>query len=294
MNRPATHFAALGLLALALGLLPACSGGAPPWQEDDIYDVSGDYKIGQPYEISGVWYHPRHEPDYDETGIASWYGPGFHGRTTANGEIFDQEALTAAHTTLPMPVLVRVTNLENGRSLLLRVNDRGPFIDGRIIDVSRHAAEQLGFREQGLAWVRVQYVAGGPGNGGATRLASAAVNDAADAPVPQPRSDPSPAAPETAPAPLAGGQLFVQMQALADYPQAAALRDRLRRFGGARIDELVIDGVRHYRLRIGPWADERTAYDMLQEIVARGYAQAQLVAVSERIIGGAELLLSGQ
>src|SRR5580692_13063327 len=102
---------------------------------------NGTYKVGQPYQIEGTWYYPREQPDYDETGVASWYGPTFHGQHTANGEIFDANGISAAHRTLPMPVNVRVTNLENGKSLIVRVNDRGPFARGRIIDLSAHAAD---------------------------------------------------------------------------------------------------------------------------------------------------------
>ena len=120
----------------------------------------GQYKVGKPYQIAGVWYHPKADYNYQETGIASWYGPGFHGKTTANGETYDQNDLTAAHRTLPMPSIVRVTNLENGKSIKLRVNDRGPFARGRIIDVSARAAELLGFKQQGTAKVRVSIVAG--------------------------------------------------------------------------------------------------------------------------------------
>lgn len=116
----------------------------------------GQYKVGRPYQIANVWYYPREDYAYDETGIASWYGPGFHGKATANGEIYDQNAMTAAHRTLPMPSMVQVTNLENGRSVKVRINDRGPFAHGRIIDMSKRAAELLGFRNQGTAKVRVQ------------------------------------------------------------------------------------------------------------------------------------------
>jgi len=115
------------------------------------------YKIGKPYRIKGKLYYPKKDANYDEIGIASWYGPKFHNKLTANGEIFNQNAYTAAHRTLPMPSIVKVTNLENGRSLLLRVNDRGPFAGGdRIIDLSKIAAEKLGFKKKGLAKVRVQ------------------------------------------------------------------------------------------------------------------------------------------
>jgi rare lipoprotein A len=114
------------------------------------------YKIGKPYQVDGVWYYPKADMDYDETGIASWYGPGFHGQYTANGEIYDQNGLTAAHKTLPLPSMVRVTNLDNGRSIVVRVNDRGPFVNGRIIDLTRRDAQLLGFIDQGTAKVRVQ------------------------------------------------------------------------------------------------------------------------------------------
>ncbi len=116
------------------------------------------YKVGTPYQIAGVWYYPREEPDYDQTGIASWYGANFHGRLTANGEIFDRSVISAAHPTLPMPVNVRVTNLDNGRSIVVRINDRGPFVRGRIIDLSEQAADLLGFKLQGLARVRVSFI----------------------------------------------------------------------------------------------------------------------------------------
>lgn len=119
----------------------------------------GEYKVGNPYQIRGVWYYPKVDYDYRETGIASWYGPNFHGRPTANGERFDMNALSAAHRTLPLPSFVQVTNLENGRRLVLRVNDRGPFAHGRIIDVSRRAAELLGFKIRGTARVRVSILA---------------------------------------------------------------------------------------------------------------------------------------
>ncbi|MEQ1868252.1 MAG: septal ring lytic transglycosylase RlpA family protein, partial [Micropepsaceae bacterium] len=118
---------------------------------------AGNYKVGTPYQIAGVWYYPKEDPFYDETGVASWYGEDFHGKATANGERYDMDAFTAAHRTLPMPTIVRVTNLENGRSIKLRVNDRGPYARGRIIDVSNRAAKLLGFSNKGTARVRVQF-----------------------------------------------------------------------------------------------------------------------------------------
>ena len=120
---------------------------------------SPQYKIGKPYQIQGTWYYPAEDFGYEETGIASWYGAQFHGRRTANGEIYDMNTLTAAHRTLPMPSFVRVTNLGNGRSLILKVNDRGPFARNRIIDISRRGAQLLGFHDAGTARVRVQIMA---------------------------------------------------------------------------------------------------------------------------------------
>lgn len=114
------------------------------------------YKIGNPYEIKDIWYYPKRDLTYEETGIASWYGEKFHGKLTANGEIFNKDIISAAHKTLPMPSMVRVTNLDNGNVLNVRINDRGPYIHGRIIDLSEKAADLLGFKDIGTARVRVK------------------------------------------------------------------------------------------------------------------------------------------
>ena len=117
----------------------------------------GEYKVGKPYQIKGKTFYPKESFDYLEAGVASWYGPNFHGKKTANGEIFNMNLLTAAHKTLQLPSLVKVTNIENNRSLVLRVNDRGPFVKNRIIDVSKKAASILGFQKKGTANVIVEY-----------------------------------------------------------------------------------------------------------------------------------------
>ncbi len=115
------------------------------------------YKVGNPYKINGKWYYPAIDYEYDEVGYASWYGPGFHGKKTANGEIFNQNKISAAHRTLPLPSIVKVTNLENGKVLsFVRVNDRGPFARNRIIDLSKEAAKELGFVNKGVTKVRVE------------------------------------------------------------------------------------------------------------------------------------------
>ena len=125
----------------------------------------GFYKVGQPYQISGRWYTPQEDPTYDRRGVASWYGDDFHGRKTANGEIYDMQALSAAHPTLPMPSYVYVTNEVNGRTLLIRVNDRGPYAHDRLIDLSKATARALAFEGRGLAQVRVRYAGPAPLNG---------------------------------------------------------------------------------------------------------------------------------
>ncbi len=118
----------------------------------------GRAQIGKPYKVRGKWYRPREQPGYDKTGMASWYGPNFHGRLTANGEVYDQYALSGAHPTFPLPSYARVTNLANGNSVVVRVNDRGPYAHGRVIDMSAKAAELLDYKKKGIARVRVQYL----------------------------------------------------------------------------------------------------------------------------------------
>jgi len=125
----------------------------------------GRAMIGKPYQIKGKWYYPAQEPDYSKVGLASWYGSEFHGKLTANGEVFDMHHLTAAHPTMPLPSYARVTNLKNGASLVVRINDRGPFAHNRIIDLSRRAAELLGYKNSGLTDVKVEYVGPAPVHG---------------------------------------------------------------------------------------------------------------------------------
>lgn len=175
-KRWAAEAAVLALTGLTLA---ACAGGpAPPLasvaggglqaggtggQPNSRYSGSG---TSRPYQVNGVWYYPKEQPDYDAIGIASWYGDAFHNRHTADGEVFDMTLPSAAHATLPLPSLVEVTNLANGKTLIVRVNDRGPFVDGRIIDLSKEAAAELGFVAAGVTKVRVRYVGRAPDAGG--------------------------------------------------------------------------------------------------------------------------------
>ena len=158
------RFAVYAILFACIALLTAC-GSSPsgPGARGPTAHAGGPtqgyYKVGSPYQIDGVTYTPAVDYDYDETGIASWYGPDFHGKITANGELYDMNEVTGAHRTLPMPSLVRVTNLDNGRTIVVRVNDRGPYARGRILDMSRRGAQLLGYEKTGTAKVRVQIMA---------------------------------------------------------------------------------------------------------------------------------------
>lgn len=154
---------------------------------DVIPKGNGRYHVGKPYVIAGITYVPQENPNYRAVGTASWYGDAFHGRLTSNGEIFDMRALTAAHPTLPLPSYVRVTNMANGKSVVVRVNDRGPFHSNRVIDVSSRAAELLGFRNHGTARVRVEYVGKANLNGSDDRRLEATLrHNGTPAPAPNP------------------------------------------------------------------------------------------------------------
>ena len=173
---PARKTAVLGLAAAAM--LAGCSSGSDRVSDARLAPASkrytnesysarvadgssipkggGTYKLGSPYKIGGRWYVPREEPTYDQMGVASWYGEDFHGRKTANGEVYDMNALTAAHPTLPLPSYAYVTNLNNGRTALVRINDRGPYANDRLIDLSRQTSRMLGYEGHGLARVRIR------------------------------------------------------------------------------------------------------------------------------------------
>src|SRR3954465_5762110 len=144
----------------------------------------GTYRVGKPYTVAGRIYVPEEDPNYRAEGVASWYGDDFHGRLAANGEVFDMASLTAAHPTLPIPSYARVTNLRNGKSLVVRVNDRGPYHGNRLIDVSNKAAELLDFKGNGVAKVRVEYVGRAPLEGSDDRQLMATLRTGVPAPSP--------------------------------------------------------------------------------------------------------------
>jgi len=271
----------------------------------------GTYKVGQPYQIQGTWYYPKEDPTYDETGVASWYGPSFYEKSTANGEIYHAGDLTAAHRTLPMPVNVRVTNLDNGKSIVVRVNDRGPFAKGRIIDLSERAAEALGYKTAGTARVRVQFVSRADLDGGrpppdttppevatavpaapTTRVATDAIatvpGTAVAAPVvAKPLPTPLPSIPTadaavatqptgvvTQTAPVAT-RLYVQAGAFTNYQNAARLAQRLG--GGLQISSITRNGQTVYRVRSGPFDDIGDADSALARLTAAGSNDAKIV-----------------
>jgi rare lipoprotein A len=310
----------VAMLTAAAGLLGACSEAQLALHAtksveqafDDSSTTHGAYKVGNPYAVEGVWYTPREDFAYDETGIASWYGPGFHAKRTANGDVFDQNALTAAHPTLQMPAKVQVTNLENGRSIALVVNDRGPYKRGRILDVSRRAAQLLGFDANGTARVRVKVLtdeslqmAALAGRKGASTTMVAknsprvvppvpavpreAVAVASLDPVPIPAAPPSsvpPAAPPLSPTPAAAPvtlapvgptSLFVQAGAFTQRANAERLRVRLTPIGPTQISEFQQGNQHFYRVRVGPLRSVDEADAALGRVVGQGQSDARVV-----------------
>lgn len=284
------------------------------------------YKVGKPYQINGIWYYPAVDYDYAETGIASWYGRKFHGRQTANGEIFSMNELTAAHRTLPLPSLVRVTNLGNGRSLVLRVNDRGPFARGRIIDVSRRAADLLGFRNRGTAKVRVEVLpeeslkvavlaqkntpsmksavrmpAVPQGAVSATALPGSAPPRRVDSKMPTTRWGIRPEQGRVVAAdwgkerevngvvtvsPVQRSQIYVQAGSFVDVRNAEALRSKLSRIATANVRPMLIGKQKYYRVRLGPLLNVKDADYVLEKVISRGHSNAAIVIEQGTPIGG--------
>lgn len=267
--------------------------------------AGGKYKVGAPYQVAGVWYSPKEERDYDQQGLATWYGAEHHLKPTANGEIFDRFALSAAHTTLPLPSIVEVTNLENGKSIQVRVNDRGPFHDGGLIDLSQAAAQQLGFEQQGRANVRVRYV--GPAPLGAPdaglRYSGYTPSSPSDqlpgGPIPyagltsSPNTAPlSPAVGSTPLAPVgagayapptststSGGLAYrIQAGAFADPANAQRVVGQLGSAVSATVEPFQrADGVTLYRVMVQGTPDEAEAWALRDRVAAYGFTEARVV-----------------
>jgi rare lipoprotein A len=186
--------ARIGTLVVLCGAVAACSASdklresrySPKVVADGepVPKGGGSYKVGGAYTVNGNTYQPSENRSYRAEGMASWYGADFHGRQTSNGEVYDMHAISAAHPTLPMPSYVRVTNLDNHRSIIVRVNDRGPYARNRIIDVSIGAAQALKFYEKGIARVRVEYVGRASLDGSDDRMLLATLREGSPAPAP--------------------------------------------------------------------------------------------------------------
>jgi rare lipoprotein A len=297
------------IATIGLALLLALASCAPRVADRSL----GTYKVGTPYNIGGVWYYPKEDPFYDETGIASWYGEDFHGKQTANGELYNMQALTAAHRTLPLPTIVRVTNLENGRSIRLRVNDRGPYARGRIIDVSKRAADLLGFKQNGTARVRVQYegrgkvadptqsadIDGSPATSTTTAAPVTSVAATQLAPPPGARASAPvaanvPTAPVAMPSAMeaawgepdgtvtsqpvpASTRLWIQVGSFTIRSNAERLATSLSRLGAAQTSQVMLNGKPMFRVRFGPFNAVEEADAMLDRVINAGQNGAQIV-----------------
>jgi rare lipoprotein A len=283
------------------GVLLAGCGSTPP---ESGSPGPGHYKLGKPYQVGGRWYYPSYDPSYAAVGIASWYGHPFHGRATANGELFDRNEPSAAHPTLPLPSIVRVTNLANKRQLELRVNDRGPFVGDRIIDLSQAAARALGFEQQGTAEVRVEFVGLADALGtppqpiAAPSLRMAAAQEAGvlDEAVPAVASQPLEAAvvrtaamhvPATAAVPpvsaVPGAALekrcvgFIQIGAFAEPERAVRLAKELDAAIALPVSADLASVDRYVRVRLGPIDDPGEAEAALRWLQRIGHGNAFLV-----------------
>jgi rare lipoprotein A len=305
----------IGVIVAAAALAAACASTPPPGGGGvRLPPNAGVYKVGNPYQIDGTWYYPHEQPDYDETGIASWYGPTFYGHHTANGEIYDGTEFTAAHRTLPMPVNVRVTNLDNGKSIIVRVNDRGPYAKGRIIDLSEAAARELDVIRSGTARVRVTYVGRADLANGAppppetppeivaavpaaptTKVDTSALNvvpGATVAPPVQVASIPQPAADFSVPPPAPDTQvtgevkkvpvpavthLYVQVGAFTSEANAMRLQARFSGAGNLEVSPITRNGKPLFRVRSGPYDNVADADAALARLSGLGSNDAQIV-----------------
>ncbi|MCK5373876.1 MAG: septal ring lytic transglycosylase RlpA family protein [Alphaproteobacteria bacterium] len=254
----------------------------------------GMYKVGSPYTIGGMRYYPAIDYNYDKTGIASWYGPNFHGKKTANGEIYDQNGLTAAHKTLPLPSIVRVTNLENGRSLIVRVNDRGPYAHGRVIDMSKRSAELLGFRIKGISKVRVQVL-----EAESRQMAKIAKNGHGTNGMEVPMNSTTYKSPLIKTASMktqnvqhhasltnlttakiypviSPPRIFVQTGAFSTRETAMKYASALDQYGHSQISSVIVKGEKYYRVRF-PAKDVATAGILRGRLVQNGYKNALII-----------------
>ena len=263
------------LILLALVFLNGCaskgtpelSGLSPQAQAVVIRNYGGVYKIGNPYKIMGKWYYPKEDYKYSEVGMASWYGEDFHAKKTANGEVYDMNTLTAAHRTLPLPSIVKVTNLENGRSLVLRVNDRGPYAKERIIDISKRGAQLLGYKTKGITKVRVEILAD-ESKALKAALLGQEVPEVSNIKVMKTASSE---------ANSTNTAYYVQAGSFSQKDLADDLCSRLSKFGKSNVKEALVSGATFYRVRVGPFSYSEEAEVMLGKIRNYGIYDARIV-----------------
>ena len=283
------------ILLFSLNLIISCSEAtflinsakrAGSWSNDP------SYKVGNPYKINGKWYYPAVDYDYEEIGIASWYGPGFHGRKTANGEIYNQNKISAAHRTLPMPSIVKVTNLENGRVLEnVRINDRGPFAGNRIIDLSKKAAEELGFVNKGITRVKVQILedesrshALGSGTKTTMKVKSAEITaiktfnikDVENESISDKKIELNEKNVVEENPIFKNKPLAIQVGAFTDHRNAKTLTKRLSEYK-AYIERTFINNKYLYRVRIGPIESIGLAENIKKKLFDLGYTASHLI-----------------
>lgn len=257
----------------------------------------GHYQVGEPYEVAGIWFYPQEDPAYDKMGVASWYGPQFHRRMTSNGEWFDMDYFSAAHPTLPLPSYAKVTSLETGKEIVVRVNDRGPFVADRIIDLSRKSAEALGFRRRGTAEVRVQYIGPAPLNDRGAHLAAMNRQLQRGTPLPQmiaAAGVPGEAGPQMAspggeptasfeayrslqaPAPVVSPEYFIQVGAFANLDNAERARFNLEGFGNVEVTPVNASMGTLYKVTLRP-PSPGVAGETLTLVRAAGHPDARLI-----------------
>jgi len=244
----------------------------------------GNYKVGKPYEVFGIMYYPQEDYEYNEVGVSSWYGKDFHAKKTANGEKYDMNSLTAAHKTLPLPSIVRVTNLENGRSLILRVNDRGPFVNNRIIDVSKRGAKLLGFQQQGTTKVRVQILEE-ESKKLKERLTGISSMSTASYSTPKTASNVSnsiiPAAISKSStsnlSQVSGGSYHLQIGSFSQEDNAVNLKNSLASIGSTSITPVDISGTTYYRVMMGSFATEQDAQRAFEAVERTGLYGARII-----------------
>ena len=241
-------------------------------------------KVGKPYQVAGIWYYPSDDGGYDEVGLASWYGAQFHGGQTANGERFDMDRVGAAHKTLPLPCYVEVTALDTGRTILVRINDRGPFVTNRIIDLSRRSAQLLGIERAGVSRVRVRRVFPADADRLQLRWGRAASErpyaGAAQLALLNQRFATRPADPAAPPRVAAAipitaapvGGWFIQVTAVGDRARAEEIAEII----AGRIEPAGM----LWRVRMGPYKSEAEATSALAQVRSDGYQDARLVVIA--------------